>query len=237
MVRFIKIVFAFVIFFAVSSAMANCQDDDYYIEHIDECENSDTGEPSAPPNLPKSQPSANDGEGVVSDSPTPANDESVTSNSNELHECVGGNIDIFLNRVKAESVQIANAINNINKVERVKSITNLCGVTLKRLEESISTIRKADMSGLLAQAQKTNMCFLEVFSWIETTYGKSPAPPWDTIKDNELIKVREVEEDWKSKLKKLEDLQKERSAELKNYVLMKDRHSKSCLDSPKTEGQ
>jgi len=212
MVRFIKVVFAFVIFFTVSSAIADCKNDDYYIEHADESEKGDIVVLPAPPNLPKSQSSANAGEGVVSDSQeASANDESVAwPYGNELHECAGGNIAIFLSRVKAENAQIANAINNISQVERVQSIVNICSLMLERLEKSIPAIRKADMSGLLTQAQETSLCFSEVFSWIETIYGKSPVPPFDTIKDNELRRVREVKESWKSKLKKLEELQKER---------------------------
>lgn len=224
MVRFIKVVFAFVLFFAVSSAMANCQDDDYYMEHMEECDNGIVVQPLLQ-NPNGSQPSANGGENVAS------------ANGNELHGCIGGNITIFLNRVKAENAQIANAINNISKVERVQSIVNICSLTLKRLENSISTIRKADMSGLLAQAQKTSKCFSDVFSWIEINYGESPTPPFDTIKANELIRVQETKDSWESKLKKLKEMQKERATELEIYVQLKDLHSKSCLDSPTTEAQ
>jgi len=218
--------------FAIASAADNtesnqCKDTDYFLEHIEECEKQNQLSESVHGDKPKSK---ND-----SDESTQQNFEYV---EDKFTECASGNIEIFLNRVRTEKTRVTDAINNISKVEAVTSIVNICGVTLKRLEESISTIRKADMSGLLAQAKETSKCFVTVSAWIEASYGKSPKPPLDTIKANELIKVDDVKKSWESELKKLEDMQKERSTELEVYEQLKKFHSKSCLDNlPKPEGQ
>jgi hypothetical protein len=212
-----------------------CNDDDYYLEHTEECENPPIGPVVPVQNGPQKENSPTNKDNKDNPELTQQTDEYV---EDEFTECASGNIEIFLNRVRTEKTRVTDAINNISKVEPVASIVNLCAVTLKRLEESISTIRRADMSGLLAQAKETSKCFVTVSAWIEASYGKSPKPPLDTIKANELIKVDDVKNSWESELKKLEDMQKERSTELEVYEQLKKFHSKSCLDNlPKPEGQ
>jgi hypothetical protein len=206
-----------------------CNDDGYFLEHTEECEKQSSSNNSAQKVV---EPNGGNPSPKVS---TQQTDEYV---EDKFTECASGNIEIFLNRVRTEKTRITDAINNISKVEAVTSIVNLCGVTLKRLEESIATIRKADMSGLLTQATETSECFVTISAWIEARYGKSPQPPLDTIKASELIKVDDVKKAWELELKKLVGMQKERSAELVIYEQLRQLHSKSCLDdSPKPEGQ
>jgi hypothetical protein len=215
-----------------------CNDDDYYLEHTEECENPPIGPVVPVQNGPQKENSPTNKDNKDNPKLTQQTDEYV---EDEFTECASGNIDIFLNRVQSEKARITDAINNISKVEPVASIVNLCGVTLKHLEESISTIRKADMGGLLTQARETSKCFSTVSAWIEAHYESSDPIEKEVLKPikmNKLIKVNETKESWKAEFNKLEEMQKERTAELGIYEKLKNLHSKSCLDNlPKPEEQ
>jgi hypothetical protein len=93
-------------------------------------------------------------------------------------------------RVKSETSELAKTIQDIESVKPAISITNLCGLTLEKLDQSVSILKQAARGGLLEQAETTDGCFDNVFDWIEKSYGKSPIRPFDVLKHNQLIIVR-----------------------------------------------
>jgi len=169
---------------------SRCKDDDYYLEHIDQC-------------------------------------EGVDKCSNQFPDCTSS-LPNFFERVKSETSELAKTIQEVDSVKSASSIIDFCGLTLEKLDQSISILKQAARGGLLEQAETTGGCFDDVFDWIEKSYGKSPIRPFDVLKHNQLIIVRRVKKHWELQSGILKSQLRGRSTDLEDYMRIKQIRPSVC---------